>query len=75
MQIIRLIADTIKGGIFVPFVRYPATEDDKTDVLLDYGKWSSNPSYNNWRIELCNGEIVDDEVIVSSVIKTWSINM
>ena len=74
MQMIRLIADTIVGNTFTPFMRYPATENDRTDALLDYGKWANNPSYRNWKIELCEGEIVDDEPVVSSVIRSWSLD-
>lgn len=73
MKMIRLIADTLNGGSFTPYTRYPATEDDRTYAILDYGRWANNPIYKNWRIELCNAEIVDDEPVVSGVIKSWPV--
>ena len=73
MQIMRLIADTIKGNTFAPFIRYPATEDDRTDAMLDYGRWANNPSYRNWRIELCEGEIIEDEPVINEIVQTWTI--
>ena len=73
MQILRLIADTILGNTFTAFTRYPATEEDRSAALMDYGKWASNPSYMNWRIELCEGEIIEDEPVISEIIKTWTI--
>ena len=73
MQIIRLIADTITGNTFIPFSRYPATEKDKSAALMDYGKWANNPSYRNWRIELCEGEIIEDEPVINEIVQTWTI--
>ena len=75
MKMIRAIANTINDKTFIASMRYPATENDKNDMIVNASKWFNNPVYNNWRVELCNCDMIDDEPSNIEIIQTWNIDL